>query len=87
MLTSVQFEPYRLLLVYWNKPFGVIIAAGEQIPNANVITIERCKEILKTEDFRLTNEQVMELREYLYFLAGLQIEDEKVKEGLALCVE
>lgn len=44
--------------------------------------MDRCKEILKTEDFRLTNEQVMELREYLYFLAGLQIEDEMAKESL-----
>lgn len=82
MLNSVLFQPYHLLLVYWYKPFGVIIAAGEQIPNANVISMDRCKEILKTEDFRLTNEQVMELREYLYFLAGLQIEDEVAKESL-----
>ena len=64
-----------------------IISAGERKPNAKVLSIEKCKEILKTGDFRLTNEQVMELREYLYFLAGLQIEDEKAKEGLASCVE
>ncbi len=52
-----------------------------------MISIEKCKEILKTDDFRLTNEQVMELRGYLYFLAGLQIEDEKAKEGLASCAK
>ena len=60
-----------------------IITAGEQIPNAKVISIERCKQILKKDGFRLTNEQLMGLREYLYFLAGLQIEDEMAKEGLA----
>jgi len=48
-----------------------------------VITINKCKSILNTQNFNLTEEQVMELREYLYFLAGLQIEDEMAKEGLA----
>lgn len=47
-----------------------------------MISIKRCKTLLKTQNFNLTDEQVMELREYLYFLAGLQIEDEMAKEGL-----
>lgn len=60
-----------------------IISAGEQLPNALMLNINYCKSILNTQDFNLTDEQVTELREYLYFLAGLQIEDEMAKEGLA----
>ena len=48
-----------------------------------MLNINYCKSILKKQDFNLTDEQVTELREYLYFLAKLQIEDEMAKEGLA----
>ena len=39
-----------------------------------MISIERCQQILKSNNFTLTNEAVKEVREYLYFLATLEIE-------------
>lgn len=39
-----------------------------------MISIERCQQILKSNNFTLTNEVVKEVREYLYFLATLEIE-------------
>ena len=33
----------------------------------------------------LEESKIKELREYLYFLAGLQLEDEAAKEGLIPC--
>lgn len=62
-----------------------IITAGEQIPNAKVITLDRCKEVLKQNGLTLEENTLKELREYLYFLAGLQLEDERAKEDLAVC--
>ena len=47
-----------------------------------MLNINQCKSILNTQNFNLADEQVMELREYLYFLAELQIEEEMAKEGL-----
>ncbi len=64
-----------------------IITAGEQIPNANVITLDRCKEVLKKNGLTLDDGVLKELREYLYFLAGLQLEDEMAKEGQTVCAE
>ena len=64
-----------------------IITAGEQIPNAKVISIKRCNEVLKQNGLTLENGELTELREYLYFLAELQIEDEMAKGGLGLCAE
>jgi len=63
------------------------MTAGEQIPNAQMITIQRCKEVLKTSGLALEESTLKELREYLYFLAELQIEDEMAKEGLGVCAE
>lgn len=39
-----------------------------------MISIERCQQILKSNNFTLSNEVVKEVREYLYFLATLEIE-------------
>ena len=64
---------------------GRIIPAGGRKPNANVITLEKCKNILKSNGMTLEDNVLKELREYLYFLAGLQIEDEMAKEGLMVC--
>jgi hypothetical protein len=36
-----------------------------------MITIEKCNEILKNNQYKLKGEEVKELREYLYFLANL----------------
>lgn len=73
-----------IIFVYWYCP-RAIITAGEQTPNAKVISIERCKEVLKQNGLTLENGEFKELREYLYFLAKLQIEDEMAKEGQAVC--
>ena len=39
-----------------------------------MLSIERCKQILKSNNYSLTNEVVKEVREVLYFLASLEIE-------------
>lgn len=39
-----------------------------------MLSIERCQQILKSNKFSLTNEAVKDVREYLYFLATLEIE-------------
>jgi hypothetical protein len=39
-----------------------------------MLSIERCQQILKSNNFSLTNEAVKDVREYLYFLATLEIE-------------
>lgn len=39
-----------------------------------MISIERCQQILKSNNFSLANEVVKDVREYLYFLATLEIE-------------
>lgn len=39
-----------------------------------MLSIERCKEILKTNNLNLNNEEIKQVRDYLYFLAGLQTE-------------
>ena len=54
--------------------------------NAHVITLNKCKEVLKINGLTLEENRIKELREYLYFLAGLQLEDEAAKEGLIPCV-
>ena len=44
-----------------------------------MLSIERCDEILKSKGTKLNNEEIKNLREYLYFLANLQVEDENNK--------
>ncbi len=44
-----------------------------------MLSIERCDEILKSNGTKLNNEEIKNLREYLYFLANLQVEDENNK--------
>ena len=39
-----------------------------------MISIEECKKILNTGKTKYTTEQIKEIREYLYFLAKLEIE-------------
>ncbi len=58
-----------------------IIAAGGRILNAQVLTLDYCKNVLKTNGMTLEDGELKELRGYLYFLAGLQIENETAKEG------
>lgn len=41
-----------------------------------MVSLERSKHILKEYDFTISDENLKELRDYLYFLAMLQIEDE-----------
>lgn len=41
-----------------------------------MVSIERSKQILKNYDFTISDEDLKDLRDYLYFLAMLQIEDE-----------
>lgn len=41
-----------------------------------MLSLERCAEILKEGKITLTNEVLKELRDYLYLLAGLQVEAE-----------
>lgn len=41
-----------------------------------MLSIEKCNEILKANGTKLNNEEIKNLRDYLYFLANLQIEDE-----------
>lgn len=41
-----------------------------------MLSLERCDEILKSNGTKLKNEEVKQLREYLYYLANLQIEDD-----------
>ena len=44
-----------------------------------MLSIEKCDEILKANGTKLNNEEIKNLRDYLYFLANLQIEDENNK--------
>ncbi len=44
-----------------------------------MLNLERCDEILKSNGTKLNNEEIKNLREYLYFLANLQVEDENNK--------
>ena len=49
-----------------------------------MLSIERCKEILKEHGMNLTNEDVKQVREFLYKLAEIQIDSEEqlIKEEL-----
>nr|WP_302945932.1 hypothetical protein [uncultured Prevotella sp.] len=41
-----------------------------------MITIERCNKILNDGKKRYNNEEIKQIREYLYFIAHIQIEAE-----------
>lgn len=41
-----------------------------------MLTLERCEEVLKEHNEKMSREEVKQLREYLYFLANLQVENE-----------
>lgn len=43
-----------------------------------MITLEKCKEILNKGKRKYDNEEIKLIREYLYLLAELQIENEKM---------
>lgn len=45
-----------------------------------MLSIERCQEIFRKNDCRLDNETIAKLREYLYHLASLQVQDEVIKK-------
>lgn len=45
-----------------------------------MLSIERCQEILRKNDCHLANETIAKLREYLYHLASLQVQDEIIKK-------
>ena len=42
-----------------------------------MLSIERCKDILKSHDCDLTNEEIKQVREFLYLFAEIQINAEK----------
>lgn len=42
-----------------------------------MLSIERCKEIIKKNNYDLTNEEIKQVREFLYILAEIQINAEK----------
>ena len=41
-----------------------------------MLSLERCAEVLKEGNITLENDVLKELRDYLYLLAGLQVEAE-----------
>ena len=43
-----------------------------------MITLERCKKILNQKEIKFSDEQVKMIREYLYLLATLEIENNKL---------
>ena len=47
-----------------------------------MITLERCKQILNSKETKFSNEQVKMIREYLYLLAALEIETNKLKKSV-----
>lgn len=44
-----------------------------------MITLEQCKQILKKEKRKVSDEEVKLIRDYLYQLAELQLESEEKK--------
>lgn len=45
-----------------------------------MLSIERCNAILKANNLSLNNEEIKQVRDYLYFLAGLQVEADNNNE-------
>lgn len=42
-----------------------------------MVSLERCKEVLNRNNHKYTNEEIKEIREFLYQLANIQLEKEK----------
>lgn len=42
-----------------------------------MLSIEKCREILKSHNYDLTNEEIKQVREFLYLFAEIQINAEK----------
>lgn len=47
-----------------------------------MLTLELCTKTLNKGKRKYTNEEVKQIREYLYFLASMQIEIERVNNNL-----
>lgn len=45
-----------------------------------MLSIERCKNVLKAHNSNLNSDEIMQVRDYLYLLAALQLEMENNKE-------
>ena len=52
-----------------------------------MLTLDVCKEILNTGDRTYTNEEVKQIREYLYLLASLQMEAYEIQENKQITKE
>jgi len=48
--------------------------ARHSIKNEKMITLEQCKKILNTGERKYKDEEIKMIREYLYFIGGLQLE-------------
>lgn len=46
-----------------------------------MLSIERCKEILKEEGMKLSDEQIKEVREFLYTIANIEYKYKNIKEN------
>ena len=44
-----------------------------------MVTLEQCRKILNTGKRRYTDSEIMDIRDFLYRLAELQVESEKEK--------
>ena len=45
-----------------------------------MLSIERCNQVLKAQNLNLTNDEVKQVREFLYLFASLQMEIEDNKK-------
>lgn len=45
----------------------------------NVLTLEQCKQTLNKGTKKYTNEEVKAIRDYLYLLAGIELEHNQLK--------
>lgn len=43
----------------------------------SMLSIEKCRDILKSHNYDLTNEEIKQVREFLYLFAEIQINAEK----------
>lgn len=46
-----------------------------------MLSIERCDKVLKAQNLNLTNDEVKQVREFLYLFASLQVEIENNKQN------
>ena len=67
------------------SPAQLTVAGGEEqynpfegaITHRMMLSIEKCKEILKKYNYNLSNEEIKQVREVLYLFAEIQINAEK----------